>query len=318
MKLKDWADKTGVKYLTAYRWFKAGTLPVPAYQTDSGTIIVEDPELEQSMMPTDRNNDAMSLFLKKTVEFSKDGSSVEDFAAYVISNFSLKLASISEGPKYSRQKPKSEDIQKHFKQFIPKTEKPKVNSFVMDKEAFEEISPSTLPIPSGDVNSELVQEFSQAVENPIISTTTTPTYVAPTPSGFVGAMSTEGTITQSVDLHTTPQSINYTGSNNRTFGSSLTYVPITGVDTFIDHLYYHPIGASTAVVSNSIMFNDIGMQGNSCVTPAVDSLFNNNSNSTYDSLEEITDESDNKPITTNNTAKLNQPRSKRGRKPSKR
>jgi len=41
MKLSDWARSQGIKYQTAFFWFKAGKLPVPAYQTKTGTIIVE-------------------------------------------------------------------------------------------------------------------------------------------------------------------------------------------------------------------------------------------------------------------------------------
>jgi predicted site-specific integrase-resolvase len=36
--LKEWAQTQGVSYATALRWFKAGKLPVPAYQT--GRLIV--------------------------------------------------------------------------------------------------------------------------------------------------------------------------------------------------------------------------------------------------------------------------------------
>src|SRR5271166_2105541 len=102
MKLSDWADKQGIAYLTAYRWFKAGKLPVDAYQTDSGTIIVQDDfeTSEQAMAGNSQSNDVMSLFLKKTVEFSKNNATVEDFAAYVISNFSLKFNSGPDTPKY--------------------------------------------------------------------------------------------------------------------------------------------------------------------------------------------------------------------------
>lgn len=100
MKLKDWADKQGISYLTAYRWWRAGTLPVKAFQTDSGTIIVED-DTEQSM--TNNNNDAISTFLKKTVEYCTSNKKVEDFAAYVLSNFQLKLNQANDSPKYSRK-----------------------------------------------------------------------------------------------------------------------------------------------------------------------------------------------------------------------
>jgi putative resolvase len=41
MKLVAWAKKNGLSYKTAYRLFKAGKLPLPAFQLSTGTIIVE-------------------------------------------------------------------------------------------------------------------------------------------------------------------------------------------------------------------------------------------------------------------------------------
>ena len=46
MKLADWARKQGIDYKTAHRWFHAGTLPVPARQMVTGTILVDLPEQE--------------------------------------------------------------------------------------------------------------------------------------------------------------------------------------------------------------------------------------------------------------------------------
>lgn len=44
MKLSAWAKKSGVDYKTAYRWFKAGSLPVPSWQNPkTGTILIDDP-----------------------------------------------------------------------------------------------------------------------------------------------------------------------------------------------------------------------------------------------------------------------------------
>src|SRR5271154_5060714 len=168
IKLKEWAAKNKLSYITAHRHFHAGMIP-GAIQLESGTILVEDDSQEQNMAGNS-HNDAMSLFLKKTVEFSKNNSTVEDFAAYVISNFQLKVNSIPESPKYSKQKPKSEDVQKHFQQFIPKGEKPKVNSFIMEPEAFEEIPTTEKPIQ----RTELTDEFSMAFDsqNYISSTST--------------------------------------------------------------------------------------------------------------------------------------------------
>lgn len=41
MKLADWARQQGISYVTAWRWWKAGKLPLPAWQTSSGTILVQ-------------------------------------------------------------------------------------------------------------------------------------------------------------------------------------------------------------------------------------------------------------------------------------
>jgi putative resolvase len=42
MKLSNWAKKQGIHYMTAYRWFNEGLLPVKATQLPSGTILVEE------------------------------------------------------------------------------------------------------------------------------------------------------------------------------------------------------------------------------------------------------------------------------------
>ena len=136
MKLADWARKQGIAYLTAYRWFKDGKLPVKAYQSDSGTIIVDDDDTSEQPMSNSigtQNSDIFTHILKKVVEFRNNNASIEDFAGYVLSNFSLKLNSGTDSPRYSKNKPKEEDIQKHFQQFIPKREKPKPNMFVTEE-----------------------------------------------------------------------------------------------------------------------------------------------------------------------------------------
>src|SRR5207237_5576945 len=45
VRLREWAESQGVHYQTAWKWFRDGTLPVPAVQTASGTILV-NPEAE--------------------------------------------------------------------------------------------------------------------------------------------------------------------------------------------------------------------------------------------------------------------------------
>ena len=142
MKLSNWAKKQGISYITAWRWFNEGKLPVKAYRSDSGTIIVQDEsETSEQVMVNPQSNDVMSMVLKKTVEFSKSNGTIEDFAAWVLSTFALKLNGTTESPRYSRQKPKAEEVQKHFQQFLkPKGEKPKPNMFVAGEETLEEIA----------------------------------------------------------------------------------------------------------------------------------------------------------------------------------
>ena len=41
MKLSAWAKQQGVTYVTAWRWFRDGKLPVKSTQLDTGTILVE-------------------------------------------------------------------------------------------------------------------------------------------------------------------------------------------------------------------------------------------------------------------------------------
>jgi len=40
MKLADWARGQGIRYKTAYDWFRKGILPVPSRQMPTGTILV--------------------------------------------------------------------------------------------------------------------------------------------------------------------------------------------------------------------------------------------------------------------------------------
>lgn len=254
IKLKEWADKNGLSYITANRHFHAGLIP-NAQQLDSGTILVEDDTPEPAMLGN-TTNDAMSLFLKKTVEFSKNNATVEDFAAYVISNFVLKMNNGPESPRYSRQKPKSEDVQRHFQQFMPKGEKPKPNSFVLEPDSLEQLREVSKPTDPR----ELVQEFKQAIEN----RPTTGTHV----TGVPAATSPEGTVTRNVDL-STPQQINYTGSQNPTFNGSLTTTSSTYLNNGVTQVDTYCIPLNT---SGGIVVDDFG-----CTMPIITAGTNYNS-----------------------------------------
>ena len=133
IKLSEYCKKSGIAYITGYRWFKEGKLPVKASQTISGTILVEVEDNEESM--DKNNNETISSFLKKTVEYSNNNATVADFAAFVLSNFQLKLNSQSVSnaqslDKYSKLKPSQETINEHFQNFINKSEKPLTQSFI--------------------------------------------------------------------------------------------------------------------------------------------------------------------------------------------
>lgn len=227
IKLKEWADRHNLSYITANRHFHAGLIP-GASQLDSGTILVEDDSLEQTMAGSASTNDAMSLFLKKTVEFSKNNSSVEDFAAYVISNFKLQLNNATEpSPRYSKNRPKSEDVQRHFQQFLP------------DKESQERLKEVKSLIKEGKVGETSSSELSEQAEalSKVLGNATPfervndPTNDLSGEFGFMlseaaaglgpdGRNTTEGLVSRSVDLNTTPQQINYTGSTSQSFSSS--------------------------------------------------------------------------------------------------
>lgn len=69
MKLSDWADKQGVAYNTAWRWFRDDKLPVPSTQLETGTILVH-PE---------QNNPTRTILYTGNEQSSLDR--LRDFAA---------------------------------------------------------------------------------------------------------------------------------------------------------------------------------------------------------------------------------------------
>ena len=284
IKLKEFCERNAIAYITGYRWFKAGQIP-GAYQTDSGTILIPDDKSTKS----EPSVDAISLFLKKTVEFSKNNSTVEDFAAYVISTFNLKINNGPEGPKYSKQRPKSEDVQKHFQQFIPKGEKPKADRLSM----------------LGEPTQELVEEFSQAVD-PKNYVPPTPAFTATPASAAVAMSPTESTVNQSVDLNTTPQSINYTGSNSLAFSGSSTSIPNASFSNLASN---NTFGAATHSYSEPgglfyMGFHATDLEDSDQASDLIGSF-----HPTQKELESVK---------TSAEVRLNQPRNKRGRKPNKR
>ena len=52
MKLSDWAKVNGISYITAYRWWRQGILPVKAEQIKTGTILL--PKVLREVTPVER------------------------------------------------------------------------------------------------------------------------------------------------------------------------------------------------------------------------------------------------------------------------
>ena len=248
IKLKEWAEKNSISYLTANRHFHAGMIP-GAVQLDSGTILVEDDSPEQNMA-SNISGDAMSLFLKKTVEYSKNNSTVEEFAAYVISNFQLRLNGVYESHK---TKNKSEEAQKHFQQFLPDKQKVDYLKAVKNSLSHGKIAGDVVPA-AASPNSSTLEEFSHSALisdevsdnlNEIMRNADYDEELPPVVADWANqnssnlrlsdAIQTIQTITsqsfptsntlvtQSVDFNT-PQQINYTGSTNQSItGGELTF-----------------------------------------------------------------------------------------------
>ncbi len=274
MKLKDWADKQGISYLTAWRWFKAGDPRLAdAYQSDSGTIIVPDENDASSeyQMLGNVSNDVMSTVLKKTVELSKNNGTIEDFAAWILSNYVLMPHNTRyEGPKYSRNKPKSEEVQKHFQKFMkPKGEKPKPNMFVAEPEAMDDLVAKSNDLTAQELVEE-INQFGTEVGAPInpsdtpevkdlmkdlsLAMATAQTFDLGQASVMTYNNVTEGVVARSVDL--TPQQLNYTGSSSPTFsnvqlnasvGSSIQAATVSSASLVSPG----PAAASAVYVSNS-------------------------------------------------------------------
>lgn len=88
MKLADWAKKQNLSYMTCYRWFKENKMPstVRAYQTESGTIIVED----LPKVSIENKKDPIAEILDKSIEYTLENKSISEFVSFIIINYDLK------------------------------------------------------------------------------------------------------------------------------------------------------------------------------------------------------------------------------------
>ena len=168
------------------------------------------------------SNDAMSLFIKKTVEFSKNNSTIEDFAAYIVATFQLKLQG-SESPRYSKNRPKPEDVQKHFQQFLPDQKEVEhlkaVKTLIKEGKSAGDVLPSNLSPQAVELQAVLgnappFERVSPISEYPVDDFSS---LLATAAQENLQVPPTEGLVSRSVDFNTTPQQINYTGSTGQPF-----------------------------------------------------------------------------------------------------
>lgn len=220
IKLKEYCKNRSISYITGYRWFKNKQIP-GAYQTESGTILI--PDDFNSATKSDKT-DAISLLLEKSVEFNNNEASIIDFTAYILSNFNVSLNEDSDTPKYSKNKPKTEDIQKHFYKFIPA--KDNIDRLKMIRNLIKD-----------NPNGELITQ-SCTLHNLEDQTDSASTYSFNT---------IEGTAGPNVDFESTPQQINYIGSTPAaSFDSNLPSITLNPVidftkTTVVDDKLYAPV-----------------------------------------------------------------------------
>lgn len=93
MKLADWAKKNNISYISAWRAYKKGEIP-NAKQSATGRVCIDEEDFEEENEYFS-DETSISQLLKKTAELSNNGGSVEDLAAYVITNCDFKLNNTS-------------------------------------------------------------------------------------------------------------------------------------------------------------------------------------------------------------------------------
>lgn len=71
MKLITWAKNNGISYMTAYRWFHSNKLPVKAYQTETGTILVQD-DNNQTIIPNNKSNNVVHIYCRVSSHNKKE------------------------------------------------------------------------------------------------------------------------------------------------------------------------------------------------------------------------------------------------------
>jgi len=102
MKLRDYAEKVGVTYKTAWNWYKAGKLE--GYQTETGTIIVTELDHTEKSQATKTVVYARVSSHKQKEDLERQVSRIQDFCAANGWQISKVVKEVACGVNDNRQK----------------------------------------------------------------------------------------------------------------------------------------------------------------------------------------------------------------------
>lgn len=101
MKLSEWAQIQGVSYRTAWRWFKAGVLPVSARQLTNGTILIEaetpkrgEVAIYARVSPSDQKDDLDRQVARLVTFANEKGLSVSKTVAEIGSGLNARRSKL--------------------------------------------------------------------------------------------------------------------------------------------------------------------------------------------------------------------------------
>jgi len=102
MKLRDYAEKVGVTYKTAWNWYKAGKLA--GYQTETGTIIVTELDNTEKSQATKTVVYARVSSHKQKEDLERQVSRLQDFCAANGWQINKVVKEVASGVNDNRQK----------------------------------------------------------------------------------------------------------------------------------------------------------------------------------------------------------------------
>lgn len=104
MKLSKWAKEQGISYITAFRWFHAGKLPVESYRTPSGGIFVKLPKSNDNKSSLKTYSYSRVSTYQKKDDLKRQSKRIEDFCVANGWNIEKSIEEIASGMNDKRQK----------------------------------------------------------------------------------------------------------------------------------------------------------------------------------------------------------------------